>query len=517
MIADLLPNLNVVAVHPRYYSLYMFILAEYWKKPESIANPRGYSRFYRPKEYAHSLACFLCEQPTHPKDMTSVNGARKARGRALRKLPTYATDVPYLQNPLGGYGAAYRTVAASLELIFPHGIDPGVSLDRPSVRGQQLADAFQSAVSGTEYYRAFFESADEVPLNVLQEYAGQACLCRTASSEAPDHQILLDILMHSGRKAEPRRRSMRLYLDMVNATDGYAIDDETFRQLIYFGESSSGASWHPGPEFDGWLERWRIWQAHEYLSVALLSIWAYFCQWGDTHGGLYEPLELERFFEHLRQTMRVELLAERLGLQDPGLDLGSRLGDLAAWQSSYGGGARPSYEAPLSEASLADVIRSAWPRKANASENILTALLMLLALKQRAPLAEKGSAIADEFWDAGWGDGFSLRQTARLIDENLERDSSVDQAIREIVTRVVRLHLQIALSKLPENTFRYQREAGGLRFFNHAVEVGWVSSRYESLTTHIRELGLAQDPLLANHELSDEGLQLLDKGDLEWT
>jgi hypothetical protein len=88
------------------------------------------------------------------------------------------------------------------------------------------------------------------------------------------YQPLLDAFLHSGSQAEQRRLSLRLFLDMIAATDGHALDDESFRQLLYFGESAQGAHWRPLADLEEQAALWRTWQEREYLSLALSSIWS---------------------------------------------------------------------------------------------------------------------------------------------------------------------------------------------------------------------------------------------------
>jgi len=66
LLAQLLPNINVLTVHPRYQSFYLFLLDEYWRRGEHRASAKGFSQFSRPRRYSHSRPNFYCQQPTHP-------------------------------------------------------------------------------------------------------------------------------------------------------------------------------------------------------------------------------------------------------------------------------------------------------------------------------------------------------------------------------------------------------------------------------------------------------------------
>jgi len=510
VLAQLLPELNVVTTHPRYQSFYLFVLDEYWKDEKKIASPTEYAKFFRPHEYVHSLACFMCEQPTHPAEMSNVNGAGLTRGKAMRREPSYRTDVDYMDNPLGGWGYYYRSVAAGLGLILPGGRGLPSPIDRPTLLGRQLAEHFRESVADTSYYISHFDS-DEMLLDDIVQYAQVACLCRTADPRCSDHDLLLDVFLHSGRAAEARRRSMRLYLNLLADTQGHRVDDETFRQLLYFGESSEGAHWQPDKDLLEWRECWRLWQAREYVSLALSSMWSYLCRWGESNHGITRPIRLEEFRDHLREGIDLEALASQVGISGSGLDSTSSVHDLDLWQARYG--ANPlSPSSQLAESSLATTIRQGWSKSPNPNANVLAPLLMLLAVS-RLP-AGLPANLAAEFRRAGQGDGISLDQLASWVESQSLDDTPIFAAAYDLTERIIRLHLRVALSKLPRNTFRFQREDGGLRFFGHSVEVDFASSRYESLSTHIRELGLASDPLQADHPLTEEGLRFLREGDL---
>ncbi len=79
---------------------------------------------------------------------------------------------------------------------------------------------------------------------------------------------------------------------------------------------------------------------------------------------------------------------------------------------------------------------------------------------------------------------------------------------------VIVQHQLIATSKLPENTFRFQREGDALRFYNLGNELEFMNSRYFALSTTIHELGFCGDLRQANHKLTRDGQYLLEHGTL---
>lgn len=58
------PGINVLTIHPRYWSFYAFVPSEFWKRdlPRTEA---ALLEWCRPLECIYSVACSLCEGPDH--------------------------------------------------------------------------------------------------------------------------------------------------------------------------------------------------------------------------------------------------------------------------------------------------------------------------------------------------------------------------------------------------------------------------------------------------------------------
>jgi hypothetical protein len=108
-------------------------------------------------------------------------------------------------------------------------------------------------------------------------------------------------------------------------------------------------------------------------------------------------------------------------------------------------------------------------------------------------------------------DGF-LRHLERLM---ARPDLTIADVLRFVTERyVVAQHLLVARGKLPENTFRFEREDGGLRFYALPNPVAFADSRFDAISTHLHELGLCSRFATEGHWLSSEGEQVLERGDL---
>ena len=57
ILANLVPDLFVLTVHPGYHSFYSFVLDEYWRRDDLPRSRAAWRRFYRSKELIFSIAC----------------------------------------------------------------------------------------------------------------------------------------------------------------------------------------------------------------------------------------------------------------------------------------------------------------------------------------------------------------------------------------------------------------------------------------------------------------------------
>ena len=106
-----------------------------------------------------------------------------------------------------------------------------------------------------------------------------------------------------------------------------------------------------------------------------------------------------------------------------------------------------------------------------------------------------------------------------LSSEQLRRDERAGRTISEVAWRVLNDHViaqheRVALAKLPDDTFRFRREAGRLRFFDKPNEYQRNSSRFGSLSSVCAELGWMGFIGEPGHALTAEGEQIRQLGDL---
>lgn len=521
ILPSLSPGINVLTMHPRYFSFYVFLLDEFWQR-ELPRSDEAFSAFYRPRECIFSIGAHLCDRPEHDRVATIV-GSQKTSGHAALHLPAYDPSFYYMKSDLGGYGLYYRSVMAELEVIYPGGPRPlPYPLDVPSERGKRLAAAFRSAIERTRYYQEYFDSPERpVPIDVVREYIRAACLCQLQRGDAPDRALLLHIFLRGGERtaAAARRDTLRMFLDIAAQTNGKEVDQDQFRQLLYFQASNGGSVYQPAESVVATHRRWRLYQAREYYAFALNGLWLYLCAWGIAEHGDLRPIPIDAFWRHLNELLSFDVLADTMGIIDPGLTPESSWSRLLAWLRSTIGAdtdnfdVRCTLDAPIHEHRLYLLAYEA----ADEPQRFVPAMLAILCLIYLR-FGSPACWMKPEWTIAHMGadgrlsvDGFVKTLRARLDQQVL----TIGDVVRWLYEDYVILqHQLVATSKLPENTFRFVREGNRLRFYNLANGLDFNDSRFDALSTTIHELGLAGDLLLVDHPLTPDGRRLLAQGDL---
>jgi hypothetical protein len=145
----------------------------------------------------------------------------------------------------------------------------------------------------------------------------------------------------------------------------------------------------------------------------------------------------------------------------------------------------------------------------------MAVLLLLVAARLGSPATAADHA---QDWDLVTEGGVARLAMSRFFVQ-LRRRAMAQDTIGELLgwlyrDYVIRQHQQVAVTKLPDDTYRFRREGDRLRFFDHPAEAFMNSSRFEALSTTVYELGLVQALGNDSHTLTSAGQQLLDQGDL---
>ncbi|MCZ7665178.1 MAG: hypothetical protein M5U22_20625 [Thermoleophilia bacterium] len=524
VLEHLSPGIRALTIHPRYFSFYAFVIDEFWRR-DFPRDALSFKRFYRNLELVYSVGVNACERKTH-RGIGAVVGSSTTQTWAREKRDPLPPDLDYIQAGLGGYGLYYRGRMRELEVIL--GADEDVPLigggtaryavDLCTSRiGLELAEAFRQAVAGTEFYQRYLGTFQAVPFTAVREFGQAGCLCALAEGDAPDRVPLLDMFMHAGVRPAERRASFRYFLDLADQTQGLPVSEDTFRRLVYFGRSGNGAGFKPRAETLQTHRGWRMYQAREYYSFALNSLWARLCELGIRLNGDLAPVPMTLLHDRIRDMSAPDPLARALGIPVPGLGPESAWSEVVLWYQTQAQ-AESAFETDgaridtlVNESVLLDLAR------ATSSEVQVAAMVGVLALTW-ARFGDRRMMARPEWQLACLGSEERL-SLDRFLRDLAQWSCAPMLTLGTVVSRlldryIITQHLLVASRKMPENTFRFEREADGLRFYQHGNPVEFTNSRFSALSNHLVDLGLCGDLSSSAHGPSEDGRRLLEAGHL---
>ncbi len=510
------PGIYVLTIHPRYFSFYVFLLDEFWRR-DLPRNRTAWKDFYRRHEFVYSIGANLCDQPQH-KNTSNIVGSQKTASLAAQQLDKYAVSTDYIKSDFGGYGLYYRAPMIEMGLVYPGGPGFPLPLDVPSERGKEVAGTFRQAIQDTAYYRRYFDK-DHVPIEVIREYIRSACLCQLKLGAAPDRDSLRETFLTGGQRFKPRVATFRLLLDLAAGTPGHEVYEPDFRTLIYFGATESGAKYTPRPEVASDYLRWRLYQAREYYGFALNALWYYLCDWGLRHSGDVRPIPLLDFWQQVDSALNFDQLAGKFGIAPPHIRASSGFQELLDWLQKLSDARGMQFDAactinkPLHEDRLYNLANDDRTSAAGMVAGMVTMLgFIYLRFNQPALWQQSEWEIARMGYESRLSvDGF-IKQLQRQIKSG---PVTIGEITRWLYNDYIILqHQLIATSKLPENTFRFQREGDALHFYSLDNQLEFMNSRYYALSTTICELGLCGDLRQPDHKLTRDGRYLLEHGTL---
>jgi hypothetical protein len=511
------PGINVLTIHPRYWSIYLWLLTEFWDREDLPKTRVAWGRFLKPRERIIVAAILSC--PEHGADIPEVAGKLRLRRELAEHPAVVDPQAHYLKNPRGGY-PIYASAIAQLGLSIQEGDAPDIKTDAPTPEGREIGHALRDWLKPTRYYRTHFtDDQTPVPMKVITELAERICLCRLEAG--PDHPLLQDAFLHAGDPAEAaaRRASLRLVCDLWSAAQDEPIAAWDFRDLVYFRRDTHGRNYAPGnDELADTARRWRLYQQREFAAWTFNRWLRHLSLWGLAAGGDRTLLPLEQVLSTVDRADFNSQAAD-LGVDDPGLTADSPAQDLFDWLQTAAKAkrdldARWDIDAPLSEEALAGFL---WDLD-RTGDDVTAALLCLLVLCG-IRLWAKGYPLQHAHdWSLVRAGGNRRLSSDRLITDlrtHLAAGSTISELGRWFAEHyVIRQHHRVALGKLPDDTFRLRLEAGRIRFVSESVAVEMNDSRFRALSTVGLELGWLREPTPGRAPLSPTGTRLLKNGDL---
>ncbi|MEO2107158.1 MAG: hypothetical protein ABGZ36_16125 [Actinomycetota bacterium] len=515
ILPSLSPGINVLTVHPRYWSVYCWLLTEFWERdlPRTKA---AWGRFLKPRERIFVAAVLSCDR--HGVDIGQVGGKQALGLEIAEGASTFDPKGRYLKNAQGGYGI-YASAIAQMGLTVLGATTSQFACDAPTEAGKALGFALRDAVDGSRYLAEHFDDdTTPVPATVVQEYGQLVCLCRLA--DGPDRGLLAEAFLHGGEEleAERRRASLQLVLDMSDTVDG-EIDEDLFRTLVYHRQDDTQSSYVPtGPSITRTLRGWRLYQLREQQAWALNRWLRLLCDRRPAVGADGITADLDDLLA-AGSVVDMDVLASALGIEDaPGLTGDSPLTELMDWvrinaQISTDLNAEWPWTAPASEWRVWDHLTDMDRKGEDVTAGIV---VMLLASGARLWPREHRLTYADN-WHLVQAGGLRRLSVERLL-QDLRRlvadDATVGETARWLLEHyVVRQHHRVALAKLPDDTFRFRLDAGRVVFTDQTIPVVMNSARYHALATCAAELGWTSSLYDGQRTLTPEGRELAATGD----
>lgn len=507
------PGINVLTVHPRYWSFYLFVLDEFWSR--DLPRTRSAFRdFYRPREAVFAMACHVCDAPEHATLGGNINGSRRVS--PLSQQSHFDPRFDYIKEQLGGYGLYYRSTMETTGTIVTATPASGFLFDAPTDTGRAIADAYRKAISPTVMWRDHLSMALDAPVSrdVLVEFARRGCLCQLAKAEKFDLPLLQDLFTHSGPDTEStaRRQTFRLLLDVSGICQQIGITEDIFRQLIYF-RTIADETYRPVPDLSKVARRWRLYQAREYFAFAFNRLFGWVVRRGlhETDDGL-TAIPLTRIRHWVEEALDNHQLAE---IHLESATLASQFADQLADNVDLA----PGVDEPWSRHDTLDehALYHRCRNVADDAETLVAMLALVLLINRRVGTAGRIADLIDDAALIAEGGNLRIGMTRFFAELNrrLMAGTTVSELARWIIhDYVIVQHERVATAKLPDDTFRLRRIGDSIRFFPQEAPAGLNDSRFHALSAVVHELDFVSSLRQPQRRLTATGRQLLDQGDL---
>ncbi|WP_030788263.1 hypothetical protein [Streptomyces sp. NRRL S-920] len=477
----LLPGILELTRRARYFSFHAFLLAEY-RDRHLAADGNALSAFIKRREWEFGLAVLRCPRGCG----SSPVGARRLSGLARGPGPYERGES--VASAFGGYGLYYRSPMAEFGIVARAGTLLGgrpipIDVLHDTDRARRPASAFKSAVEHTAYYQRVMWTTDDLPADVIDEYAHAACLCRLrelpeeraavhaalfctdaptveARSPGADENSALqgvgdgpEAIGEVFAEAGVRQRCLSVghYLSLLDADPSVVASETAYRDGLWSP---------PVPRGDAHAVvagQWAALIAKDVWQEALCSVWVEFCR-----AGLIRTGELGRGLTW----DEVRGVAAGLATGQPDLHPTSSTTAVAA-QLAAGTLAVPDADGILVDVATAplDDLRRLTSQLDTASSGLVVLLELVRRMEGRAGDGwQKAAAIR-----SGWQP--SIADVTAALRTHLAGSPTVADTLWWLVSRfVIPVHERIAYSKLPERTFRFRWEDGLLHFYDHGVE-----------------------------------------------
>ena len=199
---------------------------------------------------------------------------------------SYSVTWPSLLSVKGGaYELYYRGALGEMNITGKPTDDPN-STDKPSelkhdaltkTVGAKLAEAYAEAVAPSHFVQSL-SNATIVRKEDIADFIPYGCICNVSNFEK-ERRALIDAFFRFDSPdayAVKRLASLCLFLDIVKNSEGEPLNEDHFRQLLYFWSYGTHHRYDPEGNLLLQAERWRAFQFRQYFVYAYELLWSFF-------------------------------------------------------------------------------------------------------------------------------------------------------------------------------------------------------------------------------------------------
>ena len=455
MYTHLVPGITNVTDRARYFAIHPWII-HHWAQTVATDDPVAFRHLIRRVECVLALAEKVRVYGSEEESYGVVGTVRL--NRWLRdqadprdkdyRVPLRQLETEYFANKWGSFGQYYGGSEADLKLVRWE-----AGLPRMTPLGQQLAAAFAAVARRCELPTVI--ESDDPKISALRKIGSVAGFDRLSAAEITVlRDLVLDLSARYGDKGVRRRETCLLLLSITNQRRSPVQGPIwNFLEAALHGRCENGIPYVCPASLAGRLALWRTYAFQEFLAFALEVMLASAVE-------VLQELEITRVSapatvgelagktveclpKHLIHLKVVDLLEETVGqLKEVSLD--STL---------------DAYEEEALRKSAAEALK-----KGEIAVALECAFKLVGRITTRLPRdADPYAQFLNEQMDVD-EQRFGLRDIQRFMTRHA--NSSLGDALSELITTVINVHLRVATAKLAYNgdfTFKLLYDNGRLR------------------------------------------------------
>jgi len=518
MLERLLPGISNITMRARYYSFFPWVIYRFFKSEE----PKTYGEF-RTYLKTKSLAFLYANGLCHPEENTGINGIDLVRSDldkgAKKEYFWSEKDIDKFKDNFW----IYSQKLSQLKITADNEESEIESLTK--TRGKELAEAFESSIENTEYFKEYCDKCDsKISTSALKQY-GQTGGVMDLNKFPKEQKMLLEtffrfedipdevddftryyIAQTNDGSARARRESLLLYLDIINQHKG-VFEYDNLRNIQYFSKVNKSL-YKPNKKLEHNLEFWRIFQARQYFVYAIETIFHAVTLAIDE-----QPLSLDQIANNLLD--KVDFASIK---KDFGIDINKGTTIKEFFQKISNGKKDEVFDkffnidAKINEEKIFRLIRDNF-RDKNYNYFVIYPLIILGFVYLRFNYYRKNKTHYWEFGKLGGQTNLSMDVFFEFIDRKIEEKTSIEEFLSVLIRDYICMqHTFVAIAKLSwyqNDTFHFSYDNGilhGLRI----ADANTNAPKFWNTLNILTDLGLITEKE-GRYQLTAQGKNILNR------